>query len=70
VAAGIDNCLVVTAKGDLYGWGFSDNYRTGLGSEDTVHQPKRVGAKEFVGCKIRFAGCGGQFSVVAGEYTE
>ncbi|OBT84119.1 hypothetical protein VE02_07737 [Pseudogymnoascus sp. 03VT05] len=39
VAAGIDNSFAVTSQGAVYAWGFSANYRTGLGREDTLVRP-------------------------------
>jgi regulator of chromosome condensation len=66
VAAGIDNCLAVNANGKVYSWGFSDSYRTGFGREDSVVKPTPLRNKELANCKVTFAGCGGQFSIIAG----
>ena len=63
VAAGIDHSFAVTEKGTVYAWGFSCNYRTGLGTEDTVVRPTLVGKGGEI---ITIAECGGQFSVLAG----
>jgi regulator of chromosome condensation len=66
VAAGIDNCLVVSPEGEAYSWGFSANYRTGLGTDDSVEEPTKLENTALQGKKLSFVGCGGQFSVVAG----
>lgn len=63
VAAGIDHSFAVTERGTVYAWGFSSNYRTGLGTEDTVVRPTVVGSGGKI---ITVAECGGQFSVLAG----
>jgi regulator of chromosome condensation len=66
VSAGIDNSIALTSKGEVYSWGFSSNYRTGLGTEETVEEPTQIQNTALVGKKLTFAGCGGQFSVLAG----
>jgi regulator of chromosome condensation len=66
VAAGIDNSIALTEKGEAYSWGFSSDYRTGLGTQETVDVPTQIQNTALMGKKITFAGCGGQFSVVAG----
>ncbi|KFZ11028.1 hypothetical protein V502_07796 [Pseudogymnoascus sp. VKM F-4520 (FW-2644)] len=62
VAAGIDHSFAVTSHGTAYSWGFSENYRTGLGTDETVGTPTLVGEGKI----IIAAECGGQFSVLAG----
>jgi regulator of chromosome condensation len=47
-------------------WGYSDNFRTGLRTEDAVARPTPLKAKAIADIKYTFAGCGGQFSIVAG----
>lgn len=66
VAAGIDDSFVITSEGDAYSWGFSANYRTGQGTEDTVTVATLLDRGDVKGKKLAFAGCGGQFSVLAG----
>jgi regulator of chromosome condensation len=63
VAAGIDNCFAITEDGKAFSWGFSANYRTCQGTEETVKEATMVGKG---GVKLSYAGCGGQFSVLAG----
>jgi regulator of chromosome condensation len=66
VAAAIDNSIAVTAEGKAYSWGFSANYRTGLGTEETVEEATLLDKGNVANKKITFAGCGGQFSILAG----
>lgn len=66
VAAGIDNCLVVTKDGEAWAWGYSENYRTGLGTDDQVDEPTAIENTAVAGKMLSFAGCGGQFSLLAG----
>lgn len=66
VATGIDNSIAVTGEGRVFAWGFSANYRTGLGTEEPVDSPTAVENSAIKGKKISWAGCGGQFSVLAG----
>ncbi|KAI9809253.1 MAG: hypothetical protein M1825_002544 [Sarcosagium campestre] len=69
VAAGVDNSFAVTTDGDVYSWGFSANYRTGLGTDDSVEVATVIKNKALTGKKLTFAACGGQFSVLAGPAT-
>ncbi|KAI9674224.1 MAG: hypothetical protein M1817_002042 [Caeruleum heppii] len=66
VAAGADNSLAISNEGALYAWGFSANYRTGLGTEEAVEVATVVKNKALTGKRLTYGGCGGQFSVVAG----
>jgi regulator of chromosome condensation len=65
VAAGIDHSISLTALGKAYSWGFSSNYRTGLGTEDSVERPTIIDNTAVARSSIKFAGCGGQFLVLA-----
>lgn len=69
VAAGIDCCFAVTAEGHAYSWGFSSDFRTGLGTDDTVERPKCIG-KAVKDKLVSWAGCGGAFAVLAGPVDE
>ncbi|KFY52406.1 hypothetical protein V496_08474 [Pseudogymnoascus sp. VKM F-4515 (FW-2607)] len=62
VGAGIDHFFAVTSHGAAYSWGFGANYRTGLGTDETVGEPKEV----LAGKGVSAAACGGQFSVLSG----
>ncbi|KAF7939449.1 hypothetical protein EAE99_001254 [Botrytis elliptica] len=66
VAGAIDNNIVLTEDGKVWAWGYGENYRTGLGSDDTTRTPTLIENSAIKGKKITFAGCGGQFSVIAG----
>ncbi|PQE29010.1 hypothetical protein CJF30_00004039 [Rutstroemia sp. NJR-2017a BBW] len=66
VAAGIDNSMVASKEGTVYAWGFSENYRTGLGTVNNVTRPTLVENSAVKGKRMTFVGCGGQFSVLAG----
>jgi regulator of chromosome condensation len=66
VAAGIDNSIAINEEGKAYSWGFSANYRTGLGTDDSIEEPTQLQNSALIGKKLTFAGCGGQFSVLAG----
>ncbi|TGO64875.1 hypothetical protein BCON_0005g00730 [Botryotinia convoluta] len=66
VAGAIDNSIVLTEDGKVWAWGYGENYRTGLGSDDTTWTPALIENSAIKGKKITFAGCGGQFSVIAG----
>ncbi|OLN87010.1 Protein pim1-like protein 2, partial [Colletotrichum chlorophyti] len=63
VAAGIDNCFVVTKSGDLYVWGFSASYNTGLRTTDTVMTPQRIDERNLNSKVPMFVAAGGQFTV-------
>ncbi len=66
MAAGIDNSFAISRDGEIYSWGFSASYRTGQGTENSVDMPTKIENSAVRGKKITFAGCGGQFSVLAG----
>ncbi|KAL7919536.1 regulator of chromosome condensation 1/beta-lactamase-inhibitor protein II [Trichoderma austrokoningii] len=67
VAAGIDNSFAIDQSGNVVAWGFSDNFRTGLRTEDSVEQLTMLRSKAIKGVTFSFVGCGGQFSVIAGQ---
>lgn len=66
VAAGIDDSFAISLEGKAYSWGFSSNYRTGQGTEDTVIEATLLSQGEVKNKKLTYVGCGGQFSVLAG----
>jgi regulator of chromosome condensation len=66
VAAGIDHSIALTSLGMPYSWGFSSNFRTGLGTEDSVERPALINNAAVARSNIIFAGCGGQFLVITG----
>ncbi|KAF8864615.1 RCC1/BLIP-II [Acephala macrosclerotiorum] len=67
VAAGIDNSFAIDSDGKVFSWGFSQNYRTGQGKEETVDSAWLLENTAVKNKKLSFAGCGGQFSVLAGS---
>jgi regulator of chromosome condensation len=67
VAAGIDNSMAITEEGKLYAWGFSSEYRTGLGTEDSVETPTLVKKGDTVNKALVYVESHGQFSVAAGR---
>ncbi len=66
VAAGTDNSFAVSPKGDAYAWGFSANYRTGLGTEEPMDVPRPLHNKVLRDQRLTLVACGGQFSILAG----
>ncbi|KAB8360842.1 hypothetical protein FH972_024576 [Carpinus fangiana] len=65
VASGGEHCIAVLADGKAYSWGFSDAYRTGLGTDDDVATPRLIDNTAVREKKLVWAGAGGQFGVVA-----
>ncbi|KAG4026939.1 hypothetical protein MFRU_035g00900 [Monilinia fructicola] len=70
VSGAIDNSIAIAEDGKVWAWGYSENYRTGLGTDDTIWTPTAVENTAIKGKKMTFAGCGGQFSVLAGPEVE
>ncbi|KAJ8071363.1 hypothetical protein OCU04_001692 [Sclerotinia nivalis] len=66
VSAAIDNCIAIDDDGKAWSWGYGENYRTGLGSDDTTWTPTVIENSAIKGKRMTFAGCGGQFSIIAG----
>lgn len=66
VAAGIDNSIAITKDGKAFSWGFSASYRTGLGTDEPVKEATLLENSAVKNKRLTFAGCGGQFSVLAG----
>jgi regulator of chromosome condensation len=66
IATGIDNSIAITKEGKAFSWGFSANYRTGLGTEEPVEAPTLVENSALKGKRLTWAGCGGQFSALGG----
>ncbi|EDN96987.1 hypothetical protein SS1G_01915 [Sclerotinia sclerotiorum 1980 UF-70] len=70
VSAGIDNCITIDDDGKAWSWGYGENYRTGLGSDETAWTPTVIENSAVKGKKMTFAGCGGQFSIIAGPEVD
>lgn len=66
IAVGTDQSIAVTRDGKAYSWGFNTNYQCGQGETDEeVFPPELIENSVVREKKIVFAGCGGQFSVLA-----
>lgn len=65
-AAGSDHAMAIAKDGKAYSWGFSTTYQTGLGTDDDVSIATHIDNTAVRGKKLVWAGCGGQFSVLAG----
>ena len=59
--------MAIASNGETIAWGFSENYRMGLGTEESVVQPTRMESEDIKGKEMTFAGCGGQFSLLVGS---
>lgn len=70
VTAGTDNSFALTEDGKVYAFGFSTEYQTGLGTDDDVDTPTLVANTAIKDHIITWAGCGGQFSVLAGPTNQ
>ncbi|QUC20052.1 uncharacterized protein UV8b_04293 [Ustilaginoidea virens] len=66
VAAGVDNSVAIAADGAVLTWGSSENYRTGLATQDTIQTPTELVGKGVTDKAFTFAGCGSHFTVIAG----
>lgn len=64
VASGAEHCIAVAKDGKAFAWGFSEAYRTGLGTDDDVPTPLRIENTAVREKRLVWAGAGGQFSVV------
>lgn len=65
VAAGSDHSIAVTQDGLAYSWGFSAQFETGQGTDDDVENATLLSNTALQGQRVAWAGCGGQFSVLA-----
>lgn len=65
VAAGTDHSIAITSEGRAYSWGFNINYQCGQGTSDDIAIAKLMNAKSIRETKLTWAGCGGQFSMLA-----
>ncbi|CAI4218014.1 unnamed protein product [Parascedosporium putredinis] len=63
IAAGTDNCFVADPEGNMYSWGFSEDFRTGLGTEESIKAPTRISDGEMPAHTPKFAASRGSFTV-------
>ena len=66
-ACGPDHSIVIDKNGKAYSWGFSANYQTGQGTDDDIDVPTMIDNTAVRETKLTWAGCGGQYSVLASK---
>ena len=66
-ACGPDHTIVVDQEGKAYSWGFSANYQTGQGTDDDIEEATLIDNTAVRETKLTWAGCGGQYSVLASK---
>lgn len=66
-ACGPDHTIVIDKNGKAYAWGFSANYQTGLGTDDDIDVPTLIDNTATREMKLVWAGCGGQYSILASK---
>jgi regulator of chromosome condensation len=66
-ACGPDHTILVNKEGKAYSWGFSANYQTGQGTDDDIVVPTLIDNTAVRDTKLVWAGCGGQYSVLASK---
>lgn len=71
VAAGTDHNVAINEAGQAYSWGFNVNYQCdqGAGSDD-IEEPTRIENTAVKNRELIWAGCGGQFSILAAAAEE
>ncbi|VEU22758.1 DEKNAAC103836 [Brettanomyces naardenensis] len=68
VEAGPHHSLALSRDGVVFAWGFADTYAVGLGNlDEDVDHPTRIDNTATRDHAIELIGCGGQFSVSAGN---
>ena len=66
VATGTDHTIGINTAGEAYSWGFNVNYQCGQGGgSDDIEEPTRVENTAVKDRELTWAGCGGQFSILA-----
>ena len=64
VAAGGACSFVVTAMGELYGWGMGTNLQLGMSDEEDVWTPERVTGKKMENRRTLAVSVGGQHTAL------
>ncbi len=64
-SAGTDHTIVLNAEGKAYAWGLSATYQTGLATTNDVEMPTHIDNTAVRGKRLSWAGCGGQYSMLA-----
>ena len=66
VAVGTDHNIAINNDGEAYSWGFNVNYQCGQGGgSDDIEEPMRIENSAVKDRELIWAGCGGQFSILA-----
>lgn len=66
-SCGPEHTIVIDKDGKAYSWGFSANYQTGQGTDDDIDEPTLIDNTAVRETKLTWAGCGGQYSIVASK---
>lgn len=66
-ACGPDHTIVIDKEGKAFSWGFSANYQTGQGTDDDIEEATMIDNTAVRETKLTWAGCGGQYSVLASK---
>ncbi|KAL3465958.1 regulator of chromosome condensation 1/beta-lactamase-inhibitor protein II [Aspergillus heterothallicus] len=71
LAAGTDHTVAITNTGLGYSWGLSNRHQAGqsLTYGNQIIHPGRLRSNDINGKRLNFAGCGHEFSIVAGRHT-
>ncbi|KAF3907359.1 Alsin [Arthrobotrys entomopaga] len=71
VACGTHHNIAIDIHGKAYSWGFGENFQVGQGpAGEDVLTPTLIDNTAVRNEMLTFAGCGGQFSVMAGQKQE
>lgn len=66
-ACGPEHSIVIDEAGKAYSWGFSVNFQTGQGTDDEIEVPTMIDNTAVRETKLVWAGCGGQYSILASK---
>jgi regulator of chromosome condensation len=66
-SCGPDHSIVIDKDGKAYSWGFSANYQTAQGTDDDIDTPTMIDNTAVRDVKLVWAGCGGQYGVLASK---
>ena len=66
-AAGADFSIIINKAGKAFSWGYSANYQTGQGTLDDIDEPEQIDNTATRQKDLVWAGCGGQFGMLASE---
>lgn len=66
VACGTDHTVFVNSQGETYASGFNSSGQLGIKSDDDVNVATKMCGKAIITHKVKWAGAGGQFTMLAG----